>query len=30
MPSVLDEEPMYWVARLVELHYQESKQEVSL
>ncbi len=30
MPSVVEEEPLEWVTRLHELHYQESKQEITL
>lgn len=30
MPSVIDEEPLEWVIRLMELAYQETKQDVTL
>ena len=30
MPSVVDEEPLEWMVRLLELTYQEGKQGISL
>jgi hypothetical protein len=30
LPSAIDEEPLEWVVRLVELYYQESKQGVTI
>jgi hypothetical protein len=30
MPSVIDEEPMEWVMRILEVAYQESMQQVQI